>query len=315
MSNCSQPNTGLIPINDLGTGYYTVQGNSYQGGFYPNGLNARPSQHEVAGRKIAKQILPMGPNNRIVFASVGYSFTRLTWEQFETLADGTAHINPKLKLANLAQASQDLSQLADRHDDYWTLHLPANLATAGVHAGEVQVVWLETGEPTIVGNFATRLAANTNYLISAIQNIKHYLPRVKMVYVTSSHYSGYKSTGTLEPQSCYDQAFPVKAVIELQINHDQRLDYWTPRPDAFPWLSWAGYPWCDGSSARGDGLTWACPADVISDGIHQSSTGATKLANVLLADLLADWTAKPWFLDNPDAYDGGGSHVQTTASI
>ena len=38
-------NTGLVPINDLGTGLYL---NQYQGGLYPGGSNTMPVAHSTS---------------------------------------------------------------------------------------------------------------------------------------------------------------------------------------------------------------------------------------------------------------------------
>src|SRR5258706_15072963 len=73
-SNCAGTSTGLIPVTDLGTGFY--QG--LQGGLYPGGSNLRPSAHEAAGIAIANAIVPLDTlgspdptTGHAVFVSIG----------------------------------------------------------------------------------------------------------------------------------------------------------------------------------------------------------------------------------------------------
>ena len=53
------PNT---PLNDLGQGTYTRDGESEEGGLYPDGSNQRPMDHDIAGQAIAAAITPRGPD-------------------------------------------------------------------------------------------------------------------------------------------------------------------------------------------------------------------------------------------------------------
>lgn len=50
------PPADLRPLTDLGTDEYR----GHQGGLYPQGRNTRPQAHEVAGRRLAEQIQPLG---------------------------------------------------------------------------------------------------------------------------------------------------------------------------------------------------------------------------------------------------------------
>jgi len=53
--NCENDSTGLIPLNDLGTGFYL----GYQGGLFPFGANAEnpASTHYKKGKNFAKNII------------------------------------------------------------------------------------------------------------------------------------------------------------------------------------------------------------------------------------------------------------------
>src|SRR2546428_10178954 len=76
-SNCNGTQTGMIPLTDLGAGFY----HGFQGGLYPGGVNTRPPAHDAAGVAIAHAIAPLDtfgnsdPNGRIVLISIGMSNT------------------------------------------------------------------------------------------------------------------------------------------------------------------------------------------------------------------------------------------------
>jgi len=75
-SNCAGTSTGMIPVNDLGPGFYK----GVQGGLYPGGSNLRPATHEAAGVAIANSMTPLDTlgqpdavNGHVVFVSIGMS--------------------------------------------------------------------------------------------------------------------------------------------------------------------------------------------------------------------------------------------------
>ena len=69
--------TGLVPLSDLGTGFYK----GFQGGLYPGGANAPPPQHLAAAAQKAGQIVPRNaagdpdPQGLIALIAVGMSNT------------------------------------------------------------------------------------------------------------------------------------------------------------------------------------------------------------------------------------------------
>ena len=130
------------------------------------------------------------------------------------------------------------------------------------------------------------------------RNIKTLFPNCRLAFLTSAHYHGYANQGGVEPFA-YEHAFGIKWTIEQQISGDPALDF-HGAGEVAPWLGWAGYPWCDGSSPRAhDGLKMICPTDYYPDGVHPNVTGSAKLANVLLSDLLTTWVARPWAMNLP----------------
>src|SRR5206468_9134405 len=53
-SDCTRDSTGMVPLIDLGAGFYE----GAQGGLYPGGSNRRPTAHNAAGVSIAEALSP-----------------------------------------------------------------------------------------------------------------------------------------------------------------------------------------------------------------------------------------------------------------
>src|SRR5438093_4711366 len=78
ISSMLRAQTGMIPLNDLGSGLYL---NQYQGGLYPNGSNTVPAAHASEGMLRAGAIQPLDLNGNpsasghYVLLSIGMSNT------------------------------------------------------------------------------------------------------------------------------------------------------------------------------------------------------------------------------------------------
>lgn len=93
-----------------------------------------------------------------------------------------------------------------------------------------------------------------------------------------------------------ESAFAVRQVIEAQLNGSSGLSLDPAgRAAGAPWLAWGPYLWADGLRPRGDGLVWAC-SDLEPDGTHPSQAGRQKVADLLLAFVKSDPTARAWFV-------------------
>jgi len=86
-SNCENDSTGLIPLNDLGAGFYE----GFQGGLFPFGSNAEnpASTHYKKGKTYAKNIKPLDTlgninyeDGRIVMGGFGPSIPGQLMTQF-----------------------------------------------------------------------------------------------------------------------------------------------------------------------------------------------------------------------------------------
>ena len=107
------PRNGMLPpLVDLGSGQTY---NGQEGGLYPGGSNVRPAAHDAAGRKIARDIVPLDAdgnpdpvNGKIVIMPVSVSNGYGAWHRgdesdtsttFMTRANANPAKNPKLFIA------------------------------------------------------------------------------------------------------------------------------------------------------------------------------------------------------------------------
>ncbi|MGG8407739.1 hypothetical protein ACM614_14505, partial [Streptomyces sp. 12297] len=116
-TDCTYNHSGLVPLNDLGTGTY--QG--VTGGLYPNGANTRPAAHNTAGVNLAQnQVLPRNAagqvdlvNGKIVLISIGMSNTTQEFQKFIQTVNAWGGKNPKLVLVDGAQGGKDANAWAN----------------------------------------------------------------------------------------------------------------------------------------------------------------------------------------------------------
>lgn len=109
-TDCTYTHSGLVPLNDLGTGTY----NGLTGGLYPGGSNVRPTAHTNAGVNIAQnQVLPRNAsgqvdlvNGKVVLISIGMSNTTQEFQKFIATANSYANLNGKLVIVDGAQGAR-----------------------------------------------------------------------------------------------------------------------------------------------------------------------------------------------------------------
>lgn len=300
-ADCTYTKSGLVPLNDLGTGTY--QG--LTGGLYPGGSNTRPAAHNTAGENIANnQVLPRNAagavdlvNGKVVLISIGMSNTTQEFQKFIQTAGGYANLNSKLVFVDGAQGGKDANAWADPANTTWSV-LASRLSAAGVTPAQVQAVWLKeqlVGDN--LGTFPAGADALAETLGTITRNARANYPNLALGYVASRIYT----YNPVRSAGAYHQGWAVKKLIQNQINGASNLTY-GPGGVA-PWLSWGPYLWADGLGAdgvaggtpgRSDGLEWAC-TDLVSDRVHPSATGQQKVANLILNQFSTDSTTTPWF--------------------
>jgi len=301
--NCDSISTGVVPLNDLGSGFYR----GLQGGLYPNGENLRPPDHNTAGLLISQGIQPLdiagdpdSTTGKIVFLSIGMSNTQQEFDNFKALADTFGGKNPYLEIVNGAQGGKDIDMIIDSTNVFWRT-IERTLGDLGLSDKQVQVIWFKEAEayPGDDGGDTTFLPYVTGLKEKfeiAMNITKAKFPNALLCYVASRIYGGYATTLLNAEPFAYYTGWADKLLIEDQINGDQGLRYSGADANS-PWLSWGVYLWADGLSPRGDGLIWLCPDDYLADGTHPSDpVGRAKVANLLFEFLTTDETSVPWFM-------------------
>lgn len=296
-ASCSTTSVGLIPINDLGTGYY--QG--YQGGLYPGGFNVRPALHDSAGRALAALVLPRDTSGnvdlvggKIVLLSIGMSNATQEFSVFKQLADADTMKNPKLVIVDGAQSGQTAAIISNPNAQFWRV-IDQRLAAAGVTRAQVQAAWVKEANANPTEGFPRHAQILDSQFVLIARILKHFYPNIRLAYWSSRIYGGYATT-TLNPEPyAYESGFAVKWTITRQINGDTALRYADPQPRA-PWLAWGPYLWADGLVPRSDSLIWLCDDFVPSDRTHPSASGRMKVAQMLLKFFKNDSTTRRWFL-------------------
>ena len=297
-SNCAGTSTGMIPVNDLGPGFYK----GVQGGLYPGGSNVRPAAHEAAGVAIANAIgaldtlgQPDAVNGRVVFVSIGFSNATQEFSAFVPKSDADPVRQSNVRTIDCAVGGQTAQILAQPTSAYWD-SVATRLRGHGSAPKQVQVVWLKDANANPTGTFEVTTDTLAAQFFRIVQILEQKLPNVKQVFFTSRIYAGYAST-TLNPEPyAYENAFAIKRVIAQQLAGDPALNYDAANgPVVAPWLSWGPYLWADGLNPRSDGLTWACSEFNSSDGTHPSATGRAKVADSLLAFVRRDAATAPWY--------------------
>jgi hypothetical protein len=299
-ADCTVTNLGLIPFPDLGGGFYK----GVAGGLYPNGMNARPAEHEAAGLQIAlDQVQPRdtngtvnATNGRIVLLSIGMSNTTQEWGGgFQPLANADPAKNPRLVLVDGAQGGQAATDWTSFNSLTWT-NIQNRLRNAGVSTNQVQIIWMKHARRNPTQPFPLHAQLLQTNLEEILRVAQQRYPNLKIAYLSSRTRSYATNVGGLNPEPfAYESALSVRGLIEKQLNGN--LNY-TPAngPVVVPWLSWGPYLWADGTNPRSDRFAWLC-SDLQNDFTHPSPGGGVpKVGAQLLAFFKTDVTTTPWFL-------------------
>jgi Abnormal spindle-like microcephaly-assoc'd, ASPM-SPD-2-Hydin len=291
----------LVAITDLGTGSYL----GVEGGLYPNGSNVRPAGQDAAGVALAQQIGPLDangnpdPNGLYGLVTIGISITKDESDTFVSIVGADPSRNPQLVVVNGAQPSASVADWANPTSSFWTTLLNYLLPNVGLTANQIVAVWEEDIDAFPTGTFPGDISQTEANLISVAQNVLTLFPNVKVMYLSSSPYTGYAGGNEKqEPEPyAYESAFAAQQVIADQISGDPSLNY-NPAlgPVVAPWLSWGPYYWTNGLTGREDGFVWPCQ-DSQADGTHPSTPyGTDEVADQLLHFFKTDDSASPWFL-------------------
>lgn len=297
-------NIGQKPLTDRAPGEFYQDPMLGEPGLFPGGLNAPSGAHLLYGRGKVLAIVPRdaagnpSPLGWVGFFSVGMSNTNQEWSRFERIADAGGEHGGRVVLVDAALGGVDASRMANPGDVFWSA-FDSRLATAGLTASQVQVVWLkqhlamnpDTSQPAY-GNPSYVVGADTlkGYLESIVGILRGRLPCLQAVYFSSRIYAGHGGPAyTLRSQEPFgfESAFAVKRAIADQIAGVGDLG-------TGPWLTWGPYLWADGVTPRSDGLTWQA-GDIESDATHPTLAGEVKVADLLRRFFGGDANAVLWY--------------------
>lgn len=315
-SDCSNTSTGLVPLSDLGTGFYLGQ---FRGGLYPNGSNQMPPAHHAAGRARALAVEPLDtsghpdPAGRYILMSIGMSNTTQEWcggaqpncQPGSFMGQAAVHpaVNhDTLVIIDGARGGQTAATWDDPNDANYERIRTQILQPQGLSEAQVQIVWVKVAN---AGPNTSLPAQNADAytLLTQMGDIARALrtryPNLRLAFFSSRIYAGYADTALNPEPYAYESAFAVKWLIEAQIRQmaTGQIDPRAGDLDAdtvAPWIAWGPYLWADGLSPRSDGLTWQC-TDFANDGTHPSIDGRTKVGTLLMDFMLSSPHAAPWF--------------------
>ena len=292
----------LVPLPELGTGKY--QG--FEGGLYPGGKNQRPKEHEQAGMRLTKEVVPRDPEGKpsetgkIVLLSIGMSNTSQASQGFARNLAKFEDKNPRLVFVNGAQGGMTASRTQDPDDggsgtQYWSV-VDKMLKNAGTTNAQVQVVWIKQADAGPREGFPAYAKKLQAEMTKIVQILPKRFPNVKLCYLSGRTYGGYATTGLNPEPYAYESGFSMKWLIEEQLKGDKALNYDPARGKvSAPWLSWGPNLWANGTKKNPDGLYYEA-SDFVQDGTHHSPAGMDKLGRHILEFFMGDMTGKGWFV-------------------
>jgi hypothetical protein len=288
---------GLVPLCDMTTEQYKGE----DGGLYGAGSNIPPAEHTLAAEAQLALIRPLNAfgqladDGTIVFVSISMSNATQEFSVFKEIADIDPQKSSKVTIVDCAQGGRAMAEWADPEAAAWN-QAENRLQTAGVTPAQVQVAWVKLANKLPSGDLEEHGRQLEQDTLAVLQNAKTRFPNLRIAYLSSRVYGGYATTPLNPEPYAYEGAYPVRWLIQRQINGDEALNFNGAASEIkTPLLLWGPYLWADGVKPRKlDGLTWE-RADFIGDGTHPSDQGRQKVANFLLEFFTRDPLAQPWF--------------------
>ena len=103
-----------------------------------------------------------------------------------------ARKNPDLLLIDAARNGADATLIAEPCGDYWS-YVGRQLQRGDVTDAQVQVVWLKTALAHVPSAFPEKARFLQEQLRSIVEILGTNFPRLKLIYVSSRIYAGYRS--------------------------------------------------------------------------------------------------------------------------
>jgi hypothetical protein len=291
--------TGLKPLTELGA---DDRYKGEDGGLYGGGRNAPPEAHRRAAEQELARIQPLdadgqpAADGRVVFISISMSNATQEFSRFKRLADADPAKSGKLTIVDCAQGGQAMAEWAPPQAPPWAVAAQM-LERAHVSPKQVQVAWIKLANKGPRGGLEDHGRPLQRDTLAVIQNAKARFPNLRIAYLSSRIYGGY-ATNHLNPEPfAYESAFPVRWLLQDQIQGDAALNFDAEKGAVkAPLLLWGPYLWADGTTPRkSDKLTYTRD-DLAGDGTHPSDAGRDKVAKLMLDFFKTDALAKSWFV-------------------
>lgn len=297
--NCGALTPGLIPLTDLGPGFFE----GYQGGLFPGGANAEnpASSHFKKGRSFAKNLQPLDSLGNInydrgviLMGGFGPSIPgHLMDELVPIVRDTTDDIyktNICFDAINMSAGGKGLDYaIGSDSTKYWN-NMKNKITGKGYNILQMQVGWIyfnDKWDTAAEITFPDEPMQVADDLTTYLQLLKIYFPNIKIVFVSGRHYGGFCDTlmeqyaAISEPSSYYNN-FAVKWLIERQITGDPDLRYFGINTKV-PFITWGNYFWTNGASPRiTDGRNYPCEKFSVTDGYHLTDSTNVEDANYMM---------------------------------
>lgn len=308
--DCGADSTGMIPLTDLGTGFYL----DYEGGLYKDGLNVPTATHISKGTKFANNLKKRDENGNIdeangtiMMIGMGASVASDAFNTFRDTMDaqGWPGVNPCLEVKSVFIGGKDMGDILDPEEYYWE-RFQDRLDEKFIHPNQVQVVWMlmQSDATTMdVESYVTYVIGQYKLILA---DMLDEMPNLRMVYLTGMHYTGYahesheRYDAIVEPKGYWGN-LAIRELINMQMDGDPDLDF-EGADRVVPYITWGPYFWADGSNARADGLTWECEEfrnDSTGGGFHLKLESQYKEADMLQDFFTTDTIAEIFFNDGP----------------
>lgn len=291
MANCANVDCGSPPICDM-----TAPIGPYDGGLYGGYSNVRPPAHESVGLAEAALVVPRDrfgnptPSGAVGFVGLGMSNAERTWIPFAARARANPLVKKSVRFIEAATFGWTIDEMANAADPNW-LNVDSAVVAAGLQPPQVQVAWIMGALQVSPGPFPGHVATQEGYWRSLLAIAKTKFPNLRLAFLDGPQYMGYAQSSAVPAEPFYQESgFAYRQVILDQIAGDPSLSL-----SVVPWLSQGMYPWSNGPTTSGLGRYWNCPTDCVGDGVHQSTSGATKMGTWLESYFLGDPVAVPWF--------------------
>jgi hypothetical protein len=270
------------------------------GGLYGNGLNIPPETHRQGAILLASKIQPLDANGaastqgKIGFVVLGHNNARLAFDKFMKYADVDDQINSRIVFVNGAQDGTDAYQWATNPIPMSRLRLA--MENTRLTNKQVQVAWIELSDAKPIGEFPYDADKFQKYLYNIVLKVQLDYPNMKMVYISSDVYAGYSTSDVMSEPYAYEYAFPIKWLINDQINGNTALNYDLKKGVVkAPIILWGPYLWANDDNARSDGLVWQ-KSDFQDDGMTLNDAGTTKVTQMLMDFFKNTEYTTTWFL-------------------